>query len=384
MSGPDLPGWQRLVKENKFYFKKNPRLKYDSVERIGYHGGSIIFNEHNSKGRIKRKITVRFATTRRGLELLENEILCLQHLSGSEHIARVIKISDSRLNISGTGRNKDHPILATEYLPYGSLKGLRERAARARRWIPNTILWSVFLCLARQNLACMFPLRANPDAPQRREAVGTQLGNALGIIEPNNLHDGISHRFRFSEPAEDTEEHGSAPAVVATDFSRGRLSESYDDTAYHNLHAIGAFMARFALNLDDEQGINFLTQRWLLSNGQLIRMFPEHAIVQEEVRTVVPPRLMHMPGIDFQLKEIIARCLAVEVDNMLNYRNLVILCQDGLEFSSPVQINNMPSSRQEELTIGGDRRFVQDFIYNADIQAESSILGEQNRFGEWV
>lgn len=143
-------------------------------------------------------------------------------------------------------------------------------------------------------------------------------------------------------------------------------------------------MARLALNLVDEQDIESKNVPLWLSNGQLTRMFPEHNIDREQIRTRVPIRLINTPGIDTQLKEIIARCLADDPEDMLNFRNLVILCEDGVNFWSPPQINNMPSVRSEELRPHGDPRFMRDFVYNADTQAEHSILGEQNRFGEWV
>ncbi|KAI2464700.1 hypothetical protein F4781DRAFT_412138 [Annulohypoxylon bovei var. microspora] len=376
------PSWERLARINRFYFKKNPKLKFSNVEMINSNGGSLTFDENNDLGEVVRKMTIRYASTQRGLDLLENEMLCLEHVRGAEHVIQTIASVQSKVNVSGTGRDREYPILALEYLPHGSLLQFRERVTKANRFIPNRVLWRVFLCLARQQLAFLLPQRASHDLPLWRETIGSKHGHStLGVIEQGSLGDGRNHRFRDHEPGD--EDHGLVPAVVSTNFTRGRLSREFADTVYLNMYSIGRFMTSLALNMMPEEDIKFESRPHIMPALQIRRIFPEQKISMLEITTDVPTILMDDPGIDYELKELIARCLAREERDMPTPRNLLLLCEDGVRFRSPTDIDTIPVERQEELRRGGDGDFVRQFILNADVNAGRSILGEQNRFGEW-
>ncbi|KAI1459629.1 hypothetical protein F4805DRAFT_419711 [Annulohypoxylon moriforme] len=375
------PTWSQLAEENRFYFTKNPRLKFTNVERVHFNGGQLTFTEYDKKDKVVRKMTIKYASTREGVNWLDNEILCLQHLSGNEHVVRTIAIKDARINLAGTGRDRSYPILALEYLPFGSLLQLRKRATDGRRLIPNRVLWRVFLCLARQQVGFLFPRRAGPKAPLWREVSSRDFGSGYsGVIEHNALENGNNHRFRDFSREDD--EHGLLPAVVSTDFTRGRLSANLDDTMYFHLRAIGYFMTSLALNVIDEETIEFRGEMRPMTNWQVARLFPEQHIVPQEIESEIPDILWDADGIDHELKEVIARCLALDNLNMITYRNLLVLCEDGARHRDPTEILEMPPDREAELTLDGDKKFVRDFILNADLEADRSILGVQNRWGD--
>ncbi|KAI1204966.1 uncharacterized protein F4807DRAFT_445224, partial [Annulohypoxylon truncatum] len=169
----------------------------------------------------------------------------------------------------------------------------------------------------------------------------------------------------------------------STDFSRGRLRTDVQDTWVNHIRSIGYLMASLTLNVVPEENLRYDSSLQLITNEQAQKLFPELAIPPQEIMTDVPNILMVSTGIDNQLKELIARCLAVDIADMPTWRNLVLLCEDGFKFRNPSDIEDMPHDREEELREGGDAAFVREFILEADVNTRHSMLGEENRFGEW-
>lgn len=119
-------------------------LKYIRGLGHGVTAAAYLFNETDEAGVLVRQIAVKVAASPTRDESIRHELGILTLLQNARHIVNVIDIDQSRLN---------RPILAIEYLQFGSLYSLQERLHETEEQVPNRLIWSFFLC-------CEFPFKA--------------------------------------------------------------------------------------------------------------------------------------------------------------------------------------------------------------------------------
>lgn len=169
-------------------FTVNPKLKYlglagvgrrkqDPVPHVayllahlGFHkfyililtidGGALLFGDMDDDGKVLRKIVVKYSLNQAADDDLRNEANFLNMLSGAEHIAQIIPLAETDLNIAARGRR---PTIALEYIPHGAIRQFRQRFCLYHAdmlkqniavHIPNRILWRIMLCGKSTWLAC--------------------------------------------------------------------------------------------------------------------------------------------------------------------------------------------------------------------------------------
>ncbi|KAJ2976556.1 hypothetical protein NUW58_g8054 [Xylaria curta] len=181
------------------YFTSNQRFTFVGHAGLGRHGGTLILSEAASSEQDARKIIIKYSYGQLALdkqsdadEQLRNEYQWLKRLRGAEHIVQLIDMADCSLHLPGisdgeatyeeslqkqmgkmaaTGYGSQTsaiapvrrcPTFALEYLEYGTLHGLKKRLyTNVQPWIPDRVLWSIWLCMVRQCVAMAFP----PDIP---------------------------------------------------------------------------------------------------------------------------------------------------------------------------------------------------------------------------
>ncbi|KAI1414989.1 hypothetical protein F5Y13DRAFT_187678 [Hypoxylon sp. FL1857] len=368
------PDWKELVDKNKWYFEKALKLKFVAVEGIGYHGGSLIFSQRDSNGKEIRKINVKYARDRQAAQLLANEALCLSDLRGSSHFPQLISLPQTTIRIGASDR--EYPIIALEYIPYGSLADLRARVSAHGFRIPNNILWHVFRCMVRQILGMRNTLQLPRGQPVQQEQ---PFRVATSSITHNQPH-GRFYKFGGVE-AKDDDEHEHLPILKLTDFSRGRREDlsmdGYDEEAkqdaYHiNVRAAGRVMEWLACNLTDEDQFSTpQTSKVTLRNKQMESIDEE---ASREILMTNAHRVFFLDGgLDPALRELVARCLAVRQQDMPPYQQLLELTDDGARARTWEDIPNLPDDRVWDFNEEISKDFVQAYIYDAALSTRSIL-----------
>ncbi|KAI2625767.1 hypothetical protein GGR54DRAFT_654126 [Hypoxylon sp. NC1633] len=380
--------WDELARANRPHFRNNPRLQFLGVEGIDFGGGTLTFRENDENGQEVRKISVKYVDPKSpgAAERLQTEALHLLTLRGAEHIVQIVSLPNSTVNIGGV----EHPMMATEHLPYISATQLRDRAANQDRLIPNRVLWHIFRCLVRQIIALENPpnMEGNHPGPFPDLYLETYTGPHPRAMIHDNWR---GHNFRFggnTNPFLDmmSGEHMLVPVLKMTNFGRARLLdllEGNEEADYHNAHTtnirnLAWLMETLACNnVPDEEFEKVEICRYTVTNQQLsTRVGPVH----EEILTQANQTFLMTPGIDDALKDIVAQCLAVDDKHIPSTIYLIHLANEGVDNRSWQDVTSLGQVQQRlaEPFAGQDAAFVQEFILNADVRGpgESRILGE--------
>lgn len=178
---------ERLGREVANQFTQNPKLEFIGFAGLGRHGGALILNHKGDEKMPAGKMVIKYSLG--GLSTddqsdsdqhMRNEYRFLKMLRGAEHIVRLIDFPDCTLNLPGISngeatlqrsiramsgmRAKEEvppaetapagggldvrkcPTFALEYLPNGTLNRFHTRVRHGGEWIPNRLLWRIWLC----------------------------------------------------------------------------------------------------------------------------------------------------------------------------------------------------------------------------------------------
>ncbi|KAI0137636.1 hypothetical protein F4776DRAFT_671028 [Hypoxylon sp. NC0597] len=357
-SDSEPPSWDELAERHKWYFR-HTRLVLAKVDEIGFHGGSLIFAEKDNNGNVIRNLNIKYATDDQARAFLRNELLCLRDLRGAEHFQQLISLRDTSVRIAGTGT--EHPMIALEHLPCGSLEMLRERVSAEGFLMPNKVLWLVFRCSGMRNA----PYHG-PDDGLVQEPTWEFAASAI----THNRGHGRNFKFGgMTAPGDD--EHELLPILKLTDFTRGRREQltadeedAYDDAYFYNMRAAGRVMEWFACNQVDEAGLE-------TRERNLIRI---HDDEDEEctMGTYAHRVFLKDEGIDPELRKLVARCLAPDGWHPA-YDRLALIVDDGARNRDPLDTSIFPEERIFDTDPGMIRIFAQRYLFDADNSSEGII-----------
>ncbi|KAI1373279.1 hypothetical protein F4677DRAFT_462426 [Hypoxylon crocopeplum] len=333
------------------YFTSNPRLEYIGIAGIGRHGGALLFSERDSDDDEIRKIVVKYSLDVEADADLRNEHGFLQLLQGAEHIVQLIPLTETELDVTGTGRR---PTLAMEYIPYGTVEQFRNRLQSLEEppRIPSRLLWRFFLCAVRQVVAMQYPPMGGPNAKVERERI--RAGHELGITQ-NSPH---ARNFLFGDITEGSPEHGLAPILKLIDFGRGE-SGSVDNAYIDNIAGAAFMIAYISLSrLRDERAARDAGQRhWeyvVDPGGNPLTLV-----------STAQGAFLNMRDIDGPLRDIIAMCLAHRTRHIPELGNLLATCEDAVGRRRPEDLLFAQSVDLAEETDEAIQEFVQRHFLDA-------------------
>ncbi|KAI1382456.1 hypothetical protein F4677DRAFT_401952 [Hypoxylon crocopeplum] len=277
-------------------------------------------------------------------------------------------------------------MLAYEYLPNGSLAELRERTARDNYLIPNRVLWSIFLCLIRQVNALSNPPNAGSTlATYREHAEDETTANWT-----HNSSDLENYVFGRLDPnVDDDDEHTLVPVVKLSNFTRATEENTDMDAYFYNIRQIGKVMLEMTCNTTPLDQCTALRRPVMYNptNDQFNDVaFNDVEPNYDPISTDCPGFFLDMPGVDPALKELVARCMGSDTDDMWARNEFQTLIQDGLLRRTWEDIpdlmgdpEDLPATRRYEVGDYDDviTEFVQDYILNADT-TRRSMLGATN------
>ncbi|KAI1378032.1 hypothetical protein F4677DRAFT_33026 [Hypoxylon crocopeplum] len=340
-----------LADQISTHFTSNPRLQYAGVAGLGTHGGALLFREWAEGYNSSRRIIVKYSLDEESDEHLRNESKCLEYLRGAEHIAQLISLPETELNVSGTGKR---PTIALEFMHHGD--GVRFRMKMDEldyEVAPSRLLWRMFLCLVRQMVAMAYPPRGGPNAPVSREEI--RISETRFGLSQNSPHLG---NVVFGDLSDDIE-HKLTPILKLIDFGRGEIDEDTGFTQFKNVFGAGAIMVHLALPttsarvLNTHYDDNIVNRYWMLS-GQMVETKTHEALLSKW-------------NIDVELRDLIALCQSPADIPTLPY--LLARCEEGVkktleDFDSD---DFSPTERQRE-TDDWMEAFIKYAFLDADIQ----------------
>ncbi|OTA64275.1 kinase-like protein [Hypoxylon sp. EC38] len=242
--------------------KGGGRLQYKKVLGFGSFGMVQLWNITDSNGNFVRQIAVKFpvsTTDAFTIEGTKNEIEWMGViLRNCEHVTQLATIGqDTGLEQEKLYNNigADYPIIVMEVLPNGTLFDLISNINHARNfrrrnptltnmhkigYVPNRVLWRMFLCLARAIIGLAYP---PTEAAKNQASAYRETINPQGHVPPRP-----SRAIHFDlDPANvligeldltgEDGEHSRSPLLSLTDFGLTRLwNEGLpDDTNAHLL-----------------------------------------------------------------------------------------------------------------------------------------------------
>ncbi|KAI0144215.1 hypothetical protein F4776DRAFT_675734 [Hypoxylon sp. NC0597] len=295
------------------YFTPNPNLKYAGVAGLGTHGGALLFRQFNETDGTSRRIIVKYSLDEEADSHLRNEHKCLQYLRGAEHIVQLISLDEAGVNVAGTGRR---PTIALEFMEHGDGHRFREKLAEAGIQVtPSRILWRIFFCLVRQNVAMAYPPQGGDNARVARETMPTR-----GDVEDFGLTQGSPHpgNIVFGDLS-DRGEHSLVPIVKLIDFGRGVIEENKDYAHFLRLFGAAYLLICCALPTIDYQVLRVhdddRPNRWVTRSGL-------------ELETHAHKAFLTAGNIDVALKDLVALCLSPAYLPDLSY--VVKTCLGGI------------------------------------------------------
>jgi serine/threonine protein kinase len=127
----------------KAWFSSRLSYSYESVLGSGANGVAWLLVQAAQDGSQGRKFVMKRAMEDRdAISQLRNEIKVLRLLAGSQHIVQIIP----SLDLEDDAEFRRELTLITEYLPNGTLDRLITRLESRSNYVPNRLLWRVFLC----------------------------------------------------------------------------------------------------------------------------------------------------------------------------------------------------------------------------------------------
>ncbi|KAF3016831.1 hypothetical protein E8E14_011012 [Neopestalotiopsis sp. 37M] len=190
----------------KAWFSSRLSYSYESVLGSGANGVAWLLVEAAQDGSQGRKFVMKRAMEDKdAISQLRNEIKVLRLLAGSQHIVQIIP----SLDLEDDAEFRRELTLITEYLPNGTLDRLITRLESRSNYVPNRLLWRVFLCLIKASIALAYPHQSRGNRPEEWPS-GTAL--TLPIVH-GDIH---AKNVAFGEL--DAGEHNLVPIAKLIDF----------------------------------------------------------------------------------------------------------------------------------------------------------------------
>ncbi|KAI0530018.1 kinase-like domain-containing protein [Xylaria digitata] len=350
---------QARIRETREYFDAEPNYKFEDFAANGAYGVTCRVQQRGFGRRPPRRLIVKRALNDTVEGELQNEIRVMSELNGSVHIASVIASKDvdtqrsrrrckliRRVIERVTGKPSRNflgglagPTLVLEYLGNGTLDKIRAEAQIQDVFIPNRILWGIFLCLVRACVAMKYAPGAPPDSKPKLEELPAPPPNG----EPDGYHHGDMHpgNLMFGS-AGDFPEHSIIPPVKLIDFG---LTIEHEASAPRNL-------------LDVSKNLLWLIVRGFAPIGPPYRI---HRGIQTMGGLLLPNPISGEdpnPWLDHDLRDILLECMAVYERDRPSLEKALYIAKEAVEQRGAEFYG--PEESDEAI-----RDFIQAYVYNA-------------------
>ncbi|KAI8633890.1 hypothetical protein F5Y19DRAFT_471148 [Xylariaceae sp. FL1651] len=394
------------------YFTFNPKLRFLGFAGLGRHGGALLLEEKDELGVALRKLVVKYSLGELSNDIyrnsdddLRNEHGWLSMLRGSEHIVKLVDLADTSIALPGVSNGEDDevdtfagsfmgllmgaagvspppvaapapppaptgpqrprrkcPTFALEYLEGGTLRNFQERAANAGTWIPNRLLWKIWLCMVRQCVAMAYPPNIPDDSYHGQE-------HRERIIPDEQIYgltqnSGHLDNFLFGSQSSQLDiEHGAVPILKLIDFGRGRvedpdpeLAEPYEYGSKANLWSAAYAMSDVCCLFGEEDEV-------LQTDPPELYFFQVNGRYHS-VLSDAPKALTEHVYIDLVLRDMLVRCMANDMDEIPALHLVLQATEESVAARGPYDNLALANSMQVEETDAYIRQFVQNFIFN--------------------
>ncbi|KAI1213547.1 uncharacterized protein F4807DRAFT_456893 [Annulohypoxylon truncatum] len=367
---------KRITRNLREHFSHNQEWEYEKMIARGPGSLSVVVKrKHGNIGGRRRRIIVKRGTSLEGDRDLKIEMAWLEQVRGAAHIGTMIacradtnipgssaittglplrerlfsKTGNVRRGLKKLFGPKDieeelnlremapYPVIILEHMDQGFLDDILRRAVHYNTFIPNRILWSFFLC-----------------------KVIPRDGTPRSSLVHNMMHTSsfmISREWRFDEHLYPL---NSPPMLRLIEF--GSASETGDDLGYQfNLWDIaGVMMTLVTRNVT-----------WALSKTSLYRG------IRTEATPIVNENQENYPMIDDQLRDLLARCLAQNVQHRPNLEELLREVEHAVRTKTNPEAfswNLRPLETNESVI-----QFLERCLYDADVVPgqQPPLLGDE-------
>ncbi|KAI1328420.1 hypothetical protein F5Y16DRAFT_398353 [Xylariaceae sp. FL0255] len=405
---------RRIGAEVADFFERRPENRILGFAGIGRHGGALIVQQRNEQGQETRKVVVKYSLGEdagdpdsNADEDLRNEYYWLQKLRGAEHIVQLVDMEDG-VYLPGTSdgeatydesvqlqlqRNRDQvcvigpntaasvtgspasvsslssssgsssssdlprrcPTFALEYLPGGTIGRLMERCWAAQvRYVPNRLLWRIWLCAVRQVIAMLLP--PFPDGNHNGDTVREEIVRGREVLRlcQNSPH---YLNWMFGDPAvlPGNEHIQGVPIVKLIDFGRGALEETGSRAARLNIRGAARVLTPLMCISCSDQDV------FAPNTNSAVLNYTDDTGTRRRYRTSAPAAFLTNENIDIDLRIMIARIRAHDPDAYPTLREVLEETEAAIRNKGALYQNwaRMQGRNESDQDI---RLFIQRFI----------------------
>ncbi|KAI0205098.1 kinase-like protein [Astrocystis sublimbata] len=389
MKGPGNDFLKKYSDQVKAKFEDSKYWEYEKFLGNGAYGVTLLLKERSQFVKHQKRIALKLARrqstalgTKRGVDSLETERQALEKVRGAKHIVSLIASTQNleggdiaaawkdeqesntiqhRVNLWGTLRRIPPktalnpvaglyrgPALVLEYLDGGDLLSFMdniEREAGQDIFIPNRVIWPVFLCLIRACIGIAYPLSRPEGAPSVLEQI------PAGNVDPYPLlHSDVHPRNVMIDSADDIEEHKLVGNVFKLiDFGMAHESSRLQGPP-QNLFDCARVIARMI------SGPNAVSRP-----AEPFKGFATRAT------TILPPAGEEdddpFSYYDPDLRDLVARCMYVDSSQRPTLKEALAVAQKGVSKTA----SDMPFGEDE--TDVAIRGFFQRNLYDVPVFA---------------
>ncbi|KAI0148643.1 kinase-like domain-containing protein [Xylariaceae sp. FL1272] len=374
--GSEIPKSHRKVRD---HFNRQSRYTYEKFLGRGAFGETHLITHRRRIGP-PRRLVVKRIIDKEDEGQLRSEIGILRLLGGAAHIVKLIAARDgtraprgfllravSRLKqrvedrINGPKYNRSSafligfkgPVSIMEYLENGDLMRLLDRLGRADQALPNRVLWSFFLCLTRACVGMAYPQIRNDDPPLSLEVIPDNDISINGLVHDDfqwgNVMVGSAGYF--------PREHGIIPPLKLIDFGLARDVTEPESPFVPAKSATTAVM-----------------ENMVSATRIVIGLIARRVVVgsvdnRDDFAIEIAPRTDGTPNpyptLDPQLRRLLTRCLDPDHARRPTLAQLLGATLTAVQTKTPASFAPHAHLESDDAV----RQVLQQFIYNADVQA---------------
>ncbi|KAL7627260.1 hypothetical protein AAE478_001449 [Parahypoxylon ruwenzoriense] len=336
------------------FFVPYPSYQFVAVAgSAGQQGGALLYRHKRADGSILQQIIVKYYTID-SVQQSADEWVILNSLRGAEHIVQLI----------GTGRYQlgTTYALIQEYVMFGTLGDMLQRYSEFRQAIPNRILFNVFLCLIRACIAMKYPPRLHANQGIRRETLPASRIPATNI-QHNDLHFG---NVLIAEPNMNDREHTLGPFLKVIDFGEATLVEedeelrspvdTHDDLST-NIYEVGSIIMNLAIGGDLDP----------IMPGREVTVHTANGPLQMVTEA---PQEIDQIHITRELRDLICRCMASEIDDYPDLQEALDICQRNVLEKTENDFSELPGGGIIEKN-SNISRMLNAVVYEANLNEEA-------------